>query len=160
MKLLCDEMLKRLGRWLRAAGYDTVLDEDGTTDRELIERAQREGRWLITRDAKLMEYRHARQTVVLLLANSVEDCALELRHKLAIDWLYRPFSRCLECNATLVVAAAQEDLARVPREALARGTEVFRCSGCQRLYWQGSHVRRMRAKLEKWAKISEMPKSL
>ena len=25
MKFLCDEMLKGLGRWLRVAGYDTVM---------------------------------------------------------------------------------------------------------------------------------------
>jgi hypothetical protein len=28
-RFLCDEMLHGLGRWLRAAGYDTVIAESG-----------------------------------------------------------------------------------------------------------------------------------
>ena len=40
MKLLCDEMLKGLARWLRAAGHDTELAEDGTSDRALINHAR------------------------------------------------------------------------------------------------------------------------
>ena len=35
MRLLCDEMLARLGRWLRAAGYDTEIATGGASDRAL-----------------------------------------------------------------------------------------------------------------------------
>jgi hypothetical protein len=34
-RFLCDEMLVGLGRWLRIAGYDTVIAERGRNDREL-----------------------------------------------------------------------------------------------------------------------------
>ena len=44
MKFLCDEMLKRLGQWLRVAGYDVLMLPDGTSDRELIQRAVEEHR--------------------------------------------------------------------------------------------------------------------
>ena len=49
MKFLCDAMLGRLARWLRITGYDTEL---ATTeaDTDLVERADREGRILLTRD--------------------------------------------------------------------------------------------------------------
>jgi hypothetical protein len=150
-KFLCDEMLKRVGRWLRAAGYDTLIEKDGTPDRDLIDLAQREGRLLITRDTKMIEYRQAEDIVVLLKSNAVEECIAELSQRLSIDWLYRPFSRCLECNGLLEQIELSEG-SGVPKEALERGTRAYRCAGCGKLYWEGSHVRRMRGKLEKWSK--------
>lgn len=36
---VCDEMMKRLARWLRAAGYDTLVPEDGARDRAVPARA-------------------------------------------------------------------------------------------------------------------------
>ena len=55
--LLCDRMLIRLGRWLRAAGYDTEIAADAIADRLLLDHAIREGRLLLTRDRKLAEHR-------------------------------------------------------------------------------------------------------
>lgn len=58
-KLLCDEMLMRLGRWLCAAGYDTAIAASGSSDRALFEEARLEGWLLVSRDRKLAEYRDA-----------------------------------------------------------------------------------------------------
>ena len=49
MNLLCDPMLKRLGQWLRVAGYDVLMLPDGTSDRELVQRAVEEHRVAVTR---------------------------------------------------------------------------------------------------------------
>src|SRR5689334_350075 len=38
LRLMCDEMLLRLGRWLRAAGYDTAFAAGGADDAALIAR--------------------------------------------------------------------------------------------------------------------------
>ena len=46
----CDEMLFRLARWLRAAGYDATLAEPGEPDAAVLARAVDEERWLVTRD--------------------------------------------------------------------------------------------------------------
>jgi len=35
-RFLCDEMLGRLCRYLRAAGYDALLANNGRSDRELL----------------------------------------------------------------------------------------------------------------------------
>jgi uncharacterized protein with PIN domain len=53
MRLLCDEMLKRVGRWLRAAGYDVAIVEDGARDDDLLKRATAEHRLLLTCDRRL-----------------------------------------------------------------------------------------------------------
>ena len=53
MRFLCDEMLLRLARLLRAAGYDTYLASGGEPDAALLKLAREEGRMLITRDKRL-----------------------------------------------------------------------------------------------------------
>ncbi|WJW76215.1 Mut7-C RNAse domain-containing protein [Thiohalobacter sp. IOR34] len=147
MKFLCDEMLKGLARWLRAAGYDAELATDGEGDRALLERARREGRLLLTRDRKLLEFRDAGRDVLLLECNGLAECAHELVARLGLDWQHRPFTRCLVCNVP-VEPAGPEDADRVPADV--REGPLYRCPRCGRLYWEGSHVRRMRTRLADW----------
>jgi uncharacterized protein with PIN domain len=148
-KLLCDEMLQRLGRWLRAAGYDTVIAEGGKRDRDLLARARREGRILVTRDRKLAEHRGAEGAVVVLRANDLEGCVGELTRRLAIDWLLNPFTRCVVCNAELtpLPPALMES---VPASLAASEAELRHCPLCWKIFWKGGHVARMRRRLERW----------
>ena len=148
MKFLCDEMLKRLGQWLRIAGYDVLILPDGTEDRVLIEAAVQQGRVLLTRDRDMAQGPDAAQ-VVLLECQDLEDCVADLGHRLPIDWLYRPFTRCLNCNAELLEADATQRQG-VPPEALRQASKVLFCPNCDQLYWEGSHVARMRERLRKW----------
>lgn len=143
MKLLCDEMLKGLARWLRTAGYDVEMEPDGTTDRLLIERALAEDRLLLTRDRNLMEIRHALRVVVLLEGNGLENLAREVTQKLGIDWLLAPFSRCSLCNTPLIETARPQDFPPDIEEACL-------CTFCDKYYWRGGHVERMRRRLESW----------
>jgi len=147
-RLLCDHMLIRLGRWLRAAGLDTAIAGPGRADGELLREALSERRLLVTRDRRLLEFRGAFGVVVLLRANGVAACAAELTARLGVDWLHRPFSRCLECNGPLAPAPG-ERVAQVPPES--GGADVYHCAGCDRIFWAGSHVRRMQATLDAWA---------
>ncbi len=142
-RLLCDEMLKGLARWLRAAGYDVELEPDGTPDRRLVERAALENRLLLTRDRTLLEIRGAARVVLLLNANGIDDCARELTQTLGIDWLHRPFSRCLLCNTPLI--AADRPLGFPPHTE-----HLYICPTCDKYYWQGGHVTRMRHRLQSW----------
>lgn len=149
MRFLCDEMLKRLGRWLRAAGYDTLIQENGGPDRKMLQIAKREGRLLLTRDRKLMEFRNAANSVILLQTNSLSGSVREISQRLQINWLYRPFTRCLLCNA-LLIEPGKEAWQEVPEESRAHINELLFCVQCGKLYWEGAHVRRMRRKLNEW----------
>lgn len=149
MRLLCDSMLHRLARWLRAAGYDTAMAHHRHGDRDVLDRAIAEDRLLLTCDRKMLERRHAGRRVHLLPANDLDGAARQLARDLGIDWLHRPFSRCLVDNAVLA-AAAPEQHAAMPPSAQAIGGAVLACPDCGRLYWPGSHVRRMRRRLESW----------
>jgi uncharacterized protein with PIN domain len=146
MRFLCDEMLAGLGRWLRAAGYDTTLADPGMNDRDLVEWARAEDRLLLTRDRRLIEIRGATDHAVVLLGNGIDACAAELSARLGLDWRHRPFSRCLVCNA-LLENAGEHLRSRLPERARALPGPLTVCPACGRLYWPGSHVRRMRRRL-------------
>jgi len=142
-------MLGNLGHWLRAAGYDTLIAGSHTTDRALVERAIADERVLLTRDRKLQEIRGAEGRAVLLRDAPIEDLVADVTARFGIDWLARPFSRCLVCNLALSPApeTARERLPAGVREA---AVAINHCRQCDKLYWPGGHVRRMLARLERW----------
>lgn len=149
MKFLVDEMLQRLGRWLRAAGYDTLIEHDGREDYQLLKQAVAEQRLLLTCDQKLTEYRSAKGTVILLNGDDQEQLARQLSDACQLDWLFKPFSRCMVCNTELRDATAEERNAS-PADVSSNDQAVYYCPGCKKVYWDGSHVQRMRQQLEKW----------
>ena len=143
-------MLKGLARWLRTAGYDVEMEPDGTRDRTLIERALAEDRLFLTRDRTLLEIRNAGQVVVLLENENLEAAARELTHKLGVNWLHKPFSRCSLCNTPLVETERPQDFPPDVKQA-------FICTSCDKYYWRGGHVERMQLRLERWQKDFPAP---
>ena len=149
-KFLCDRMLARLCRRLRAAGYDTEFARPNEHDGALLARAIRENRLLLTCDRKMFERRYAVGNVIVLPSNGLDETARALMQEREIDWLLEPFSRCLMDNARLR-AARSDELDRMPQRARTIGSPDVRvCPRCDRLYWPGSHYRRMRAQLGQW----------
>ena len=151
MRFLCDEMLIGLARWLRAAGYDTEVCDSAAADRAVLEHAINDNRILITRDQKLLELRHAQNTVLYLNCNDIESCVEDLGKKVQINWQLDPFSRCMQCNTPLVEARADK-LSQVPDESRKLAHPLLYCPVCDKVYWEGSHVDRMRQKLNKWSR--------
>ncbi len=149
-RFLCDEMLQRLGRWLRAAGYDTAIASPGQDDRELVQQANYESRLLLTRDRHMAQFRNGHGLVVLLEPNSLTSEVADISCRFAINWLIRPFTRCLECNTPLIPASAEQRM-RLPEGALNISDIVLYCPHCDKLYWDGSHVRRMRHTLQNFS---------
>jgi uncharacterized protein with PIN domain len=155
VKLLCDEMLGGLGRWLRAAGHDAASAGPGRPDAELVEYALRDARLLLTCDRALARHRRAAGRVLTLPSAGIEATVAALGARVAIDWLHAPFTRCLVDNSPLRTAETLER-ARVPAGARSLGGPVNACPACGRFYWPGSHLRRMRARLERW-QARQMP---
>ncbi|ACG79392.1 conserved hypothetical protein [Phenylobacterium zucineum HLK1] len=153
MRFLCDEMLVRLARLLRAAGYDTYLATDGEADAALLRLARDEGRILLTRDKRLAA---AAPESVLVEGRGAMAEAESLSRAVVLDWNFAPFTRCVMDNARLRQASLDE-IDRMPESARA-GRGPFRaCPACGRLYWPGSHVRRMGERLEGLSNGAPLP---
>jgi len=153
MRFLCDEMLLRLARLLRAAGYDTRLAQ-GERDAALLELARAENRVLVTRDKRLAAAAHPR--AVLVEGRGAHAEAESLAAVLPIDWRLAPFSRCLVDNEPLR-EAAEADLARMPEESRAMPGPFRACPACGRVYWPGSHVKRLGERLGQLAQTPPRP---
>jgi len=149
LRFLCDEMVASLGRWLRAAGYDTGVMAHRAHDRAVVERALAENRHILTRDRKILEIKGAAARTLLLRGNATPRWAGEVSAAFAIDWLRAPFTRCLVCNREL--APLPDELRpRLPPRLPDETGPLTWCPACDKIYWPGSHVRRMTARLEAW----------
>ncbi len=149
-RFLCDEMLTGLGKWLRAAGHDTLIASAPHRDRELVRTCLDHDRRLLTCDRRMLEITHADKVTCVLSAQGVQAQVIELNRSLDIDWLAAPLSRCLLCNGLLTDVAVQQ-IDRLPPDIRQGGQPVSRCTARDKLYWQGSHYRRLRARLQTFA---------
>ncbi len=138
-------MLGRLARWLRVLGYDTVYDPLAA-DEQLVAWAAAEGRVLLTRDRRLLRELHPAAALEISSGVPLE----QLRQVVDVLTLAPPaelFARCLLCNEPLAqVPDVERDLA-LPERARSLPGPVRRCPCCGRVYWPGSHARRMRRAL-------------
>jgi uncharacterized protein with PIN domain len=146
-RLIADAMLGSLARWLRALDVDVAYDP-ALDDPELVERAVAEGRTILTRDRRLTERRLARNHILI----RSDDVAEQLRQVIGELGLRldpgHALGRCLRCNTPLEPADPERARARVP-PWVARTQQEFRaCPTCERVYWRGTHVRRMLRRLE------------
>lgn len=132
-KFLCDLMCVQLGRWLRAAGYDVVIVDASMDDREIFHKAVHERRLLLTRDRFFTELDPDGKTVIYLKGEELGDWAEQLKAK-GVDWLFRPFTRCLECNS----------------EFEKTDQVHWFCPSCQQTFWLGSHTENMERQLSEW----------
>ena len=155
-RFLCDEMLRGLGRWLRAAGYDTAIAAGGLPDRALATLCASEHRVLLTKDRRLAATVEGTAPAVLVPGNGVDEAARALRIAFDIDWLHAPFTRCIVDNRPLE-AAPPSSATLVPERSRAAGGPLMVCPACGRLYWPGSHVRRMQRRLIAWQREAGAP---
>lgn len=144
LRLLCDETLQRLARWLRAAGHDTLITTNPKVDYPLLCQAIDDDRLLLTRDKRLCDHRRAQGHVLLLTARTLHESARELSHKLKLDWQCRPFSRCLACNTHLLIAST-------PVKTRPSHDTAHYCPCCHQVSWDGSgHTKRIHSQLRQW----------
>jgi len=141
-----DAHLGGLARLLRLAGFDTLYDNH-IADPDLVEIALREGRIVLTRDVDLLKRREITHGCYIHALKPVAQLQ-ELFERLQLAGSVRPFTLCLDCNAPLRPAPAEAVRERVPPRVRETHTRFATCDVCHRIYWEGSHWRRMRALLD------------
>jgi uncharacterized protein with PIN domain len=145
-RFLADAHLGGLARLLRMAGFDTVC-ENAWRDEEIVRRALAERRIVLTRDRALLMRRELTHGCYVHAQEPARQ-AEEIVDRLDLRRAARPFTRCLVCNGLLRALAAADIPATVPPGVRARHDRFAACAGCGRVYWEGTHWKRMRAKLD------------
>jgi uncharacterized protein with PIN domain len=146
LNFFCDDHVRRLARWLRAAGFD-VAWEKAIEDDRLLRRCVAEDRVLLTLDRALAA-RAAERGCLLPGHDSLEQLRF-VRRRYGLDLLRNAFSRCPVCNVPLEETGEVE----VPERVRAVCDRFWRCPKCERAYWQGDHVKHMR---ERFREVSNL----
>ena len=141
MRFIADAHLGALARRLRMAGFDTRFRND-FPDREIAALAAAEGRIVLTRDRGLLQHK-AISHACYIHATAPDAQFGELVARLGLRPGFRPFTRCMECNATLAAVDKAEVIALLPPSVREHHMHFTRCTGCGRVFWEGSHWRRM-----------------
>lgn len=139
---LCDSMLGDIARWLRLLGYDAAYAPRELDDDAVLDKAEREGRILATRDQVLAQRASRRHLPHARLSGTDRLADLEelLRAADASPDPDRFFSRCTHCNEELRTAPRERVKARVPAAVFDQHSAFRECPGCGQVYWEGSHV--------------------
>lgn len=133
--------LGRLAKHLRLLGFD-VKYEKKAEDGWLAEVSEGEGRWLLTRDKGLL-FRSAVRRGYLVRSPQPRDQLGEVLARHDCRGAAHPLSRCLKCNAELIEEELEKGLEEAPPKTREWCREYWRCPGCRRLYWKGSHYDRL-----------------
>lgn len=152
-----DAMLGSLARKLRMMGFDAEYARGAPAGvgPAALSRMAAEGRTLVTRSGPLAaRARKAGAAAVVLpgggrrggaavdeadlseLARQSGICSFEAR---------ADRSRCAACNGELAPAEQQSALPEVPPRVAEACSEFWRCRRCSKLYWDGTHMRGLRA---------------
>ncbi|OON63248.1 twitching motility protein PilT [Massilia sp. KIM] len=145
MRFVADSHLGGLARLLRMAGFDTLYDNHYHDD-DVEDLAHDQDRIVLTRDRELLK-RRAILHGCYIHALDPPDQLRELFQRLDLGYRVRPFSLCLHCNRQLRAVGKEEVAARLPASVAAQHDSFTTCDQCLRVYWKGSHYRRMDALL-------------
>lgn len=140
-KFIADSMLGSLARRLRMLGIDTAYCRD-SEDGALKSMARAEGRILLSRDRRLV--RAIGKGAWEVTGTGVREEFLSVAPLLAAEGCRpAPMSRCLECNGRLITPDSASARAKAPPHVLESGADLLSCAGCGKVYWKGTHGKRM-----------------
>ncbi len=148
MKFIVDRTVGKLGKCLRLLGFDVISWVEGGWN-EMAGKASAEERIILTRSQRGRE-KAGGARVVLIRNNHPRDQMAEVLGQLGLkprEDLF--FSRCLLCNESLQPLPKENAEGKVP-DFIYRTYDIFHmCPRCRRIYWPGTHYRKMKEELGK-----------
>lgn len=146
LRFIADTHLGRLAAYLRLAGSDTVYRRD-YQDEELASISANENRILLTRDRGLLKRNIVTRGYCVRTTSPQEQFA-EILQRFDLSGAIAPFQRCVHCNALLQPTRKELIIDRLQPETKQYFEEFSTCPACHRIYWKGSHYRRMHRFIE------------
>ncbi|XP_053267889.1 exonuclease mut-7 homolog [Pleuronectes platessa] len=120
LRVVCDNMLQGLGRYLRCLGVDVIMLENTDDHREAARLAQAEGRVILTCGQPFQSLRSQvgeGRCLALECTEKARDQAVRvLRHFNVQPTPSDIFSRCQACNSDQYAAVPREDMVRMLKQ--------------------------------------------
>ncbi len=141
-RFVADVHLGGLAHLLRMTGFDTLYDNFFRDD-EIERIALAQGRIVLTRDRDLLKRRGVTHGCYVRALRS-ELQLREVFDRLDLARSAQPFTRCLSCNTPLHAIDKAQAAPRLPPAVREHYERFAACDGCARVFWEGTHWRRMR----------------
>jgi hypothetical protein len=145
-KFVVDVHLGKLTTNLRLLGFNVAYDPRAE-DRQLLEIMERENRALLTRDRRLLMHSVVR-TGYCPRSQNADEQTIEVIRRFDLLGRIAPFTRCLRCNAPLRKVSKADVLQRLEPLTKMYYEQFRRCTGCDQIYWAGSHFSKLEKRLE------------
>jgi uncharacterized protein with PIN domain len=136
---LLDVHLGALARRLRLLGIDAASDRDAD-DEQLVERAGKEDRVLLSRDRGLL-MRRALRRAAFVRGQDPDDQLADMIERFRPPLL--PWSLCPACGGTLAPVAKAQVAGQLEPGTLRTQQQFSHCGSCGRVYWHGAHDARL-----------------
>jgi len=140
-KFIADVNLGKLARKMRLLGFDTSYSNN-FSDKEIIRQAIKEKRTILTRDVGLLKVKTVTRGYWVRSVYANEQ-TMEVVKKFDLFNLIQPFTRCSVCNGLLHPVAKEQVIAELPERTKRYFNEFYRCTGCARVYWKGTHYQKI-----------------
>jgi len=142
---IVDAMLGNLAKKLRLLGFDSLYSSS-IEDDELLRVAKNENRVIITKDVQLAEKakKHEIMTISITKGNEIEQFfQINEKIKLGKCIIACNTSRCPVCNGELKNIEKKDVSSKVPSGVLENMREFWICNKCEKIYWEGTHVKNL-----------------
>jgi uncharacterized protein with PIN domain len=140
-KFVVDVHLGRLTKYLRMIGLD-VSYKNNFDDDEIVRVSLKEKRAILTKDRGILK-RNEVTHGYWVRSIKVEEQVREILDRFDLKKEIKEFSRCLECNQLLVPIKKEEVIDELPPKVAQTQNEFYQCPSCMKIYWKGTHYRRM-----------------
>jgi len=140
-----DAMLGNIAKKLRLFGYDSEYSSD-INDNDLIMRAKNENRILITKDTLLSKIAQKEKISVIQVTKNTEmEQLVQIFKILKLGEIVvnGNNARCTECNGELKTTDKDIILNQVPKGVIEKIDEFWKCTNCNKVYWEGTHIEKL-----------------
>ena len=136
-----DVHLGKLASFLRMFGFDASYSPS-YADEQLVAISLKERRTLLSKDRTLLRDPRL-ERAVKVRADDPRGQIQEVVARFNLEGMVRPLTRCLLCNTLLVPIAKAEVLDRIPPLVRENQERFTTCPECRRVFWEGTHHKRM-----------------
>lgn len=141
-RFILDVHLGKLTKYLRLLGFDCLIDEH-IGDNEIIAISLQEQRIILTRDRNLLKHRQVTHGYWIRSQKPKKQLE-EVISRFDLKNNANPFTRCMECNNMVTRVDKNDVLGDLQSKTKKYYNNFWRCPGCGRVYWEGSHFESMK----------------
>ena len=146
-RFILDTHLGRLASYLRMMGFDTLYRAGDYPDEEIAEVANAENRIALTRDVGVLKRSLVVYGYYIRNTNPRKRIA-EVVEEFKLANITEPYKFCMKCNGTMIKVEKSDILTELTERTQRYYDEFHRCVNCKRIYWKGSHYKKMQTLMD------------